>query len=128
MAQQGPKTRKELAGCEGINDRLIDRYGKNMLACVEKASAVPEENWPHFPRAARSQKDPQAERILAKLKKWRLDKAAEFKLDPGVLINNAQLEVVSRLRPTKLKELEAIKGLRQWQISEMGSELVALVG
>ena len=128
IAQQAPKTRNALAGCEGINDRLIERYGKNMLACVEKAAAIPEEDWPHFPRTARTQKDPQAERILVKLKKWRLDKAEEFKLDPGVLINNAQLEAVSRIRPTRLKELATIKGLRQWQVSEMGSELVALIG
>jgi ribonuclease D len=125
MAQATPVTRKELFVVEGINERLVDRYGKQLLAAVEKAVALPEKSWPHFPRAARTKRDPQAEKIFDRLKKWRLVKAEELKLDPGVLINNAQLEAISRGRPTRPEELSGNRGLRRWQVAELGDDIIA---
>lgn len=117
-----------LAKIGGLSTRQIEHYGRKLIACLETAQSMDEGEWPLFPRTARGKRDLEAEQILVKLKKWRLGKAAELKLDPGVLINNALLEAISRARPGKIEELNGIKGLRAWQIRELGSQLVGLVG
>ncbi|NIQ92982.1 MAG: ribonuclease D, partial [Desulfuromonadales bacterium] len=37
MVVAAPATRQELGRIEGINERLLDRYGRKLLACIEKA-------------------------------------------------------------------------------------------
>ena len=111
----------------GVSCRQVERYSKELAGCIATARAMDEAEWPSFPRTVRAVRDPQAERILTKLKQWRLVKAAELELDPGALINNAFLEAISKIQPRDLQELQAINGLRQWQIDEMGSEMIALV-
>lgn len=127
IVQTGPTTGRELATINGISSRQIDRFGAKLLKCLEKAASLAEDQWPTFPRVARTLRDPEADRILSRLKKWRLLKAAELELDPGVLINNALLEAVSRARPDKLPKLKEIKNLRQWQMAELGNHLVGLL-
>ncbi len=128
MVQVPPSSRKELLRIEGINERVADRYGKVLLACIEKASRLEESAWPHYPRPARMKKDPQADKLLVELKKWRLAKAESLKLEPGILISNAQLEAISRVRPGRESELAAIKGVRRWQVAELGVDLLGVIG
>ncbi len=125
MTRSVPTTRAQLLAIEGLNDRLVDRYGKKLLDCLEKGANCDEKEWPHFPRPARSKRDPEAERILAKLKKWRLAKAAELQIDPGVLINNSQLEAAARTRPNNTGELQQVRDMRCWQVDAFGEELLA---
>ena len=124
MVLAAPATRNKLGSLEGVNDRLLDRYGRKLLTCIEEAKAQDEDDWPHYPRTARNKRDPQAENILTRLKKWRLKIADEFKLEPGVLINNAQLEAISRVRPKSGKELATVKNIRNWQVEAFGQELL----
>ncbi len=58
------------------------------------------------------------------LKKWRAGMAAELEIDPGVLINNALLEEISRRQPTRAEELIELKGMKNWQRQVLGEGII----
>jgi ribonuclease D len=126
-ARLRPRTGKDLGGIEGISPRLVERYGRDLLAGIEAALALSESALPVFPRGERRVRDPQAEKRLALLKEWRQEKAGELQIDPGVLINNATLEEIAGRLPRRLEELAAVPGLKNWQRREFGDALVAAV-
>jgi ribonuclease D len=128
LARTGPITLKAMAGIEGISPRLADRYGKSLLAAIEKGFLLPEDRLPVYPRSERRVRDPEAERLLATLKEWRRDKAMELEIAPGTLINNALLEDLSRLRPGSEETLAALPGMKNWQARELGEAILGILG
>lgn len=125
VATAAPRTRRALAGLEELPPKLAERYGRDLLRCVEEGLSLPAERLPVFPRRVRQERDPQAEKRLTRLKAWRAAKAAELELDPGVLINNGLLEGIARRNPANEEELREIPGLRNWQRRELGAGLLS---
>lgn len=124
LARTAPRTQRGILGVEGLSPRLVDRYGSQLLKSIETASELPEDQLPTYPRAVRPEKNPEAERRLTILKKWRRAKAEELQLAPGVLINNAVLEELSRRFPRKTEELETVPGMKNWQRAVLGDEIL----
>lgn len=124
LARSAPRTLRGLLGIEGLSPRLVDRYGRQLLHAVESALALPEEALPHYPRTVRRAKDPNADRLLALLKKWRRKAAENLEMAPGVLINNAVLEELSRSCPRTPEELESVPGMKDWQRRVLGEEIL----
>ena len=125
VAQAAPATMRALDHIEDLPSRHRQRLGKYLLAAVEQGLERSEEQLPVFPRqAARQQHDPQIEARMNTLKKWRTTAARGLGLDPGVLINNAQLEELARNTPRNRSELEQIAGLKNWQVRELGDEIL----
>jgi ribonuclease D len=127
LAQQGPATPSELTAVAGLPPRLADRYGRDLLAAIERGRELPETGLPVWPRPPRPERDPAVDARLAALKAWRRGKAAELDIDAGVLINNALLEALARDRPTRADALDNFPGLKCWQRRELGDELLALL-
>lgn len=128
LARRQPRETVELAGIEGLTPRLVDRYGKALLAAVSAGLAVPEQELPLFPRLPRRAKDPGLEDRLKLLKQWRQQRAAVYAIEPGVLINNAALEALAECRPRCAADLDAVAGLKNWQKQELGAGLLAVLG
>ncbi|WP_305041763.1 ribonuclease D [Geoalkalibacter sp.] len=126
MARRAPGSLQALVGLEGMPARLVERYGSRLLKLIEAALALPEAQLPVFPRGERAARDPEAERRLDQLKKWRAAKAADLGMEPGILINNAALEELSRRPPASLAELTA-GGLKSWQREVLGAEICAVL-
>ncbi|WP_305046831.1 ribonuclease D [Geoalkalibacter sp.] len=126
MARIAPSSLHALVGLEGMPARLVERYGSKLLKLIETAMALPEEQLPVYPRSERAVRDPDAERRLDLLKKWRTAKAQELGMDPGILINNAALEDLSRRPPAALADLAA-SGLKNWQKEQLGVEICAVL-
>ena len=125
VAQAAPATMQALDHIEDLPPRHRQRLGKNLLAAVEQGLELTKEQLPVFPRqAARQQRDPQIEARMNNLKKWRAAAAEGLGLDPGVLINNAQLEELARSNPRNRSELEQMPDLKNWQIRELGDEIL----
>lgn len=124
IAKQQPKDRSELKAVPGLSPGFIDRFGRNFLAAVATAQALPAEALPVYPRERGPERDPEVDRRLKKLKSWRQARAAELELDPGVLINNATLEQVARQLPADLEQLAALPGIRNWQVQVLGRDLL----
>ncbi|MDT8419902.1 MAG: ribonuclease D [Desulfuromonadales bacterium] len=125
IATVRPQGRQGLLGIEGVPPRLVDRFGSALLKAVRRGEQLPEDQLPAFPRNERRVKDPEAEKRMLLLKEWRKEAAAGLTLDPGVLINNAALEELSRCRPKTSGELSASGILKNWQVEVLGEGILA---
>ena len=125
LAKQTPRTATALATIPELPERLRDRYGRDLLAAIARGMALPHEALPVWPKSPRPERDPAVETRLAALKEWRRGRAATLAIDPGVLINNALLELLARECPRTPEQLGQIPGLKSWQRREFGAELLA---
>lgn len=124
LAQRMPRDMGHLRGVDGLPPRLIERYGRALLNAVRSGLNTPEAELPKIPRQARRAKDPGFEDRVKILKKWRQEEAAKYTLEPGVLINNAALEVLALAKPKSRADLDEIDGLKNWQKEELGESLL----
>jgi superfamily II DNA helicase RecQ len=65
--------------------------------------------------------------ILAALKLWRKDKAAEINLPDFMVCQNATLFNVVKSRPQSLVDLASIKGLGDQKIAKYGDDIIAIL-
>jgi ribonuclease D len=125
VARAMPANLRALSAVEGMVPRLVSRYGGSLLTAVEAGCKVPEGELPVFPRGESRQRDPEAEARVLLLKKWRIKKAAELEMDPGVLINNALLEEIARRQPPCVEDLAGVEAMKNWQRQVLGPGIVA---
>ena len=124
IARTAPKNVQELSGLKGMPRGILERGGSAILSAVKRGLEVAEEHLPKFPRAPKWDKEEDFEANVTKLKVVRDAAAKRLNLDPGVLCSRERLEAVARKRPSKVKDLEDVPGIRKWQIAEMGEEFV----
>lgn len=124
IAQAMPTSLKALAAVEGVPPRLLDRYGRQLLAAVKAGLAVAEEKLPVYPPFVRPERDPAAEARLKKLKSWRSEKAQILGIDPGILINTALLEEIARQPPQDVAAFDGFTAMKNWQRQELGHGIV----
>jgi len=127
LAQHAPRTLSDLAAGEGMPPRLVERYGRELLAAILRGLERPDGELPVWPRPPRQERDPAVDARLAGLKAWRKQRAAALHIDPGVLINNALLEALARERPTRAAALDGFPGLKHWQRRVLGDELLEVL-
>lgn len=129
LAQRMPAEKDLLRGIEGLSPRLIDKYGRALLAAVRDGLAMPEADLPTFPRPPRrGAKDPAMEERVKTLKQWRQEQAGKYALDPGVLINNAAIEALAAANPQSVAALDEVAGLKNWQKLALGKSLLLTLG
>lgn len=128
MAAEPPRTLADLGQVRGVGRDIAERRGREVLAAIERALALPEEKLPRFPRPPRHKPDPVYEERLERLKAARNALAKEYDLQPGVLCPNGTLEAIARAAPTTVKALAALPEVRRWQAREFGERLVEEVG
>jgi ribonuclease D len=126
LARLRPLDSASLATVPGLSSGQAERYGRALLAAIAEAAALENSALPIYPRERAPERDPEVDRRMKRLKEWRQAKAAELSLDPGVMINNAALEAVARQQPRTVAELDALNGIKRWQVSEFGDELLTV--
>lgn len=124
FAQRLPRNLQDAEGIEGFSARLAERYGRVLLGAVGKALDMPREQWPVYPRGERRERDPALEERLKKLKTVRADMAGQLAMDPGILVNNAQLEALARECPVNAAQLGELGILKNWQREALGDQLL----
>jgi ribonuclease D len=127
LAKQTPRTAVSLAAITVLPERLRDRYGRDLLAGIACGLELSNDRLPVWPRSPRLERDPAAEARLTALKSWRREKATALGIDPGVLINNALLELLAREKPGSRMALESCPGMKQWQRHELGGDLLEIL-
>ncbi len=115
---------KDLGQISGVSPRLLERYGKKIMPAIQAALDLPESELPIYPRGERRAKDPQIEKRVIRLKKWRKQISAELEIDPGVLINNTLLEELARKHPGTDHDLAEIDLLKNWQRKVLGEGIL----
>ncbi|MBI5585783.1 MAG: ribonuclease D [Deltaproteobacteria bacterium] len=123
-----PQSLDQLKGIKGLSPKMIDRLGEGLIEAVRQGLAIPEGDLPRFPR---SRKPPASAAVglrVKMIKQWRENKALELQLEPGLLLNNALIDQVALLNPTRVEELDRIPELRNWQKQTFGEEIVQALG
>jgi ribonuclease D len=125
LAKSPPHELKDLRAVRGISADQAERRGRDILAAVQRALAIPERELPRLERPRRPPADPAFDARMERLKAVRNTLAADFDLAPGVLCPNGVLEAIARVNPTSVEQMGAIRELRKWQLREIGGRLLA---
>jgi len=124
LSERLPASVADLAGIPGLSPKLQERYGRVILQAVKRARELPPGLLPVFPRQHRPERSRQQEARLKKLKDWRTKTATELGIDPGILVNNALLDGLAEAAPQQLAD---ISGIKEWQATVFGEELLRIV-
>ena len=124
MAKSPPGDLRALKEIRGVGSDQAERRGREILAAVQRGVELPEDELPRVPRAPRRAYDPAYEARLERLKATRNRLASEYDLQPGVLCPNGALESIARLNPATLEQMKEVPEIRQWQLREIGGELL----
>ncbi len=127
IARTAPRNVQQLAGLKGMPRGILDRGGAAILSAVKRGLEVAEEHLPKFPRSAKWEREEDFEASVTKLKSVRDAAAIRLSLDPGVLCSRERLEAIVRRKPSRVKDLEDVPGLRRWQVGEMGEEFISAI-
>ncbi|MBA3672550.1 MAG: ribonuclease D, partial [Gemmatimonadaceae bacterium] len=125
IARTQPLTRDGLAKIKGMPRGVLEQRGGDLIDAVTRAQAVPDDQLPRFPRAARWDRDPDFDSRVTALKTARDSAAARLTLDPGVLCSRDRMEAVARRNPVTVEELLQVTELRRWQAGILGEDFVA---
>jgi ribonuclease D len=122
LAEHKPQTLEALQGTTGFSARLIERYGPRVLSVIDNVGRRAPCDFPCVPVKPRPKRRPDQEERLRRLKAWREVKAAEIGLAPGLLANNALLEMLADSGMPA-----GLHGFKEWQGRLFGEELVRLL-
>ena len=125
LSRNPPRSVSELSAIKGMPKGMIDRAGSDIIAAVRRGLEVPEADLPRFPKGQRWNKDREFDARVVRLKGVRDEVARALDLDPGVLCSRERLENIARSAAKTAEDLEAVPGLRRWQIEVMGPGLIA---
>jgi ribonuclease D len=125
LSRNPPRSVSELGTIKGMPKGMIDRAGADIIAAVRRGLEVPEAELPKFPKGQRWNKDREFDARVVRLKNVRDEVARALDLDPGVLCSRERLENIARSTAKTPEDLEAVPGLRRWQIEVMGPGLIA---
>ena len=124
IADRAPRTIEELEKIKGIGRDTLQRRGRNILAAVNRALALPDSKLPRVERPPRRAREPEIEARLGRLKAARTGITARLGLEAGFAAPNSLLETVARAAPSSLQELAQLSGVRRWQVEAFGEELL----
>lgn len=129
IARACPRTKKALAGVDGMTARLVDRHAAQLLDVVRQAVRSDPSTWPVRQRGPRRPPpDPTFEQRVERLKGARDEAAAELGLERGFLMPRSQLEVIARLRPKSIAALKELPDVRNWQVEVLGVQILRAMG
>jgi ATP-dependent DNA helicase RecQ len=66
--------------------------------------------------------------LFEHLRAWRLETARQRQVPPYVVLDDASLRSVARVRPTRLEALEQVRGIGEKRLADFGARLLELVG
>jgi ribonuclease D len=128
LAVRKPSRLEELETGKILSRKQIDRYGTSLLREIHRTMAIPDEDLPVYPREARPDLSSPLRQRVKPLKTWRDMRARNLGIEPGILLNNALINDLASRTPGSVEEMEKIPGLKKWQQSHFGREILAQTG
>jgi ribonuclease D len=124
LSRNPPADLGALGARKGVGASTLQRSGPAIMKAIEKAMALPKDQWPRLERPKRWDRDDDYEERLKRLKTVREELMAEHDLRPGIVSPNHVLAEIARLLPRTTAELEALPGMRRWQVDLFGERLL----
>jgi ribonuclease D len=117
LARRAPRRPDDLHGVKGVTPLVRRRIGEDILQAAARGLEVPESALPAPPRGvAGRRKTAAARHRLERLREWRRARAAELRLDPGVLFPMTALEALAVGGVAALQSPAEVPGLRAWRL------------
>jgi len=127
IAKQKPLNLKQLKEMAVLSATQISMYGKPIINTVKKALKVPETKLPLYPRRRTPSMHPEVPARVKALKKWRDKKAENFEIDPAILFTKSIMVSIAAQKPSELKALKTVQGIKDWQVKEFGKEIIKVL-
>lgn len=125
IAKAMPADEVALRELKALSPDQLRKRGGEILAAVARGIKAPADTLPVFERARRPPPDLAYEARLERLKAARNAASERLELAPGVLCPNGLLEAIARLEPKSVEQFAEVEGMRRWQRSVLGAELLA---
>ena len=121
-----PASVRQLADVKGFSPRLAARSGRALLEALGRVRGMSNRDLKPYPagRRGRGRPTPEEEATLDRITAVRNSVAEELGLDRGRVMANHLLREVVAGQPASLAELEAMPGVRGWQVEIMGRRLM----
>jgi len=127
LAKDPPQEIKEIGSLKGVNERIIERYGKQVMAAIKRGQELPKEQWPRTERPQRWNRDNDYEDRFKRLKQVREELTLAHDLRPGIVAANQLLADIARILPGDLAALAALPGMRTYQTENFGAALLKVL-
>ena len=127
LATDPPETVGDIAARRGVNERLLEKHGRRILAAVKKGQDMPKEQWPRLERPKRWDRDNDYEERLKRLKVARDVLMQQYDLRPGIVAANQMLADIARTLPGDKASLAALPGIRRYQVEHFGEALLKVL-
>lgn len=122
LAKNRPTSLNELKQKRLLSKKLVERYGKSVLAALDVGAKaeIPTRPKNHsYSRPTRHKYE--------KLKKWRKNRADERGVESDIIVPGQVLWAIAQKAPKTLDELEAVGELGPWRIAEYGQEILTVL-
>jgi len=133
LSEQRPANWRELQRVPGMSQRIVSRYGRELLAAISQGEGRPIP-WGERVRPANgSHHKPDGRPTAAcqarfeALRAWRNAAAEERGVEPDIVLTNNTLWAVACRNPTCRAELSEGDMLARWQVNEFGDDLLAVM-
>ena len=127
LAEIRPQNLNKLQKTEVLGTKQFDRYGKEVIAAINKALRIPTKDLPKYPRKTA----PHVPAIVAKrvkeLRAWRDNLAKQLQIDPAIICTKALISAIGVQRPLTTSSLLKMKELKNWQATEFGSDIIEIL-
>jgi ribonuclease D len=127
LAIRPPEEATQLSRRPGISHRVARQYAEEICVTIAKAQSDDPAVLARTEPRQWSQPSRETRQRLESLRSWRRNKAAELKLDVGVLCPGNVLEMLAANPPSDLAGLEAYSGMRHWRADEFGREILEVL-
>jgi ribonuclease D len=124
LAKARPRTLKRLIASGVLSERQIHMYGEDLVAAIEGAMKIDEENLPVYPRKRPPKTHPAVPNRVRILRAWRDRRAKQLGLDPSVLMTKSLLTAIAVVNPKAPADLDNVPEMRNWQRREFGLQIV----
>ncbi len=122
IAAASPTQLEELGRIPGLSPRLVARFGKGLLAAVQRGLRAPP------PRRPRPQRVPdEVMQRYTRLRNWRKRRAQERGIDSDLILPREMLWEIARRRPRTPEALRSIMQPLEWRFQQYGDEILRLI-
>jgi ribonuclease D len=128
LAKARPRSLNKLKAGGSLSDRQIQMYGEDLVAVIDQAMKLPEDQLPVYPRRRPPKTNPAVPNRMRLLRTWRDRRARQLGLDPSVVMTKSLLTAIAVANPSAPEELEQIPEMRNWQREAFGRQIVAALG
>ncbi len=128
LAETKPTDLKQLEKSGALSPKQINMYGRQVLAVINNAMQIPNEDLPVYPRRKAPRVPAAAAERVKSLRKWRDRQSKKLSMDPSLILTKSLISALAVERPLKLSDLSRIKEIKKWQIRGFGKEILEALG